>query len=38
MRQPPRARDRLADGRLPAGTYASGTRGTKAAAQPREHE
>ncbi|MGI5256340.1 FAD-dependent monooxygenase [Streptomyces angustmyceticus] len=33
-----RSLDGIADGRPPAGTYASGTRGTKAAAQPREHE
>ncbi|MEU3987527.1 FAD-dependent monooxygenase [Streptomyces platensis] len=33
-----RAMDGIADWRPPTGTYASGTRGTTSAAQPKEHE
>lgn len=33
-----RALDGIADRWPPGGTYASGTRGTRAAAQPKEHE
>jgi hypothetical protein len=33
-----RTMDGIADWRPPAGTYASGTRGTPNAAQPKEHE